>query len=342
MRYRNVVILTMLMSLWFNSYAHQTTAVSSVQTPQIQGIDGVVEAINQSTVTSLVNAKVLAIHVDVDDFVAADTLLVELDDTRIRASLEQAEAGVKIATASLTQARLELQRLTDLKSSSYVSESQLNAAQANADKALGQLQFYQAQVLESKQHLSNTKIIAPFSGVVVQRHIEVGETALVGSPLLTGFAVGQNRLVAHMPLRLVPYVEKSKALYIENKDKNWIEIGNPIIAPSADSKSHTVMVRAVLDQASFNVRPGSFIKVGVNVGDKLSLLVPTSSVIHQGDLVAVFVHLDGQFLLRQIRIGKQVGDSYEVLSGLSAGTSIAINGSAVLASQNQSVSARAH
>lgn len=311
------------------------TPVIKMTVNNVQVVDGVVEAINQSTVKSLVNAKVTAIYADVDDYVAANSLLLELDDTQIKASYNQALAGVKIAQAALKQASTDLKRLTELKQSSYVSDSDLSTAQANADKARGQLQLYQAQMAESKERLSHTKIIAPYSGVVVARHIEVGETALVGTALLTGLAVNQNRIVVHIPQRLIHYVEASNEILVQDMNQSWISLTAPVIAPIADKLSHTVMVRAMVDKSMLNVRPGSFVKVGVNSGEKTIIAVPKSAVVQQGDLVGVFVSMNGKFNLRQIRTGDTFNDKLEVLSGLLANEKVATQGLQVLALQSQ-------
>lgn len=313
----------------------QTSQVAEITVPNLQMVDGSIEAINQSTIKALVNAKVTAIHVDVDDYVAENTLLVELDDTEIRANLAQAVAGVNIAEAALIQAQSELKRLQDLKDSSFVSESALTAAQANKDKAFGQLQFYQAQVDESNLRLSYTKIIAPYSGVVVARHIEAGETALVGSPLLTGFSIDQNRVVAQVPQRLIEYIEDSKQIWVQQANKSWIALSDPIIAPSANKYNHTVLVRANISKQEFSMRPGSFIKVGVDIGPKKMITIPSSSVVYQGDLVAVFVKQSNGFTLRQIRVGKNHDGKLEVISGLVTGDIVATNGSSALSAPLQ-------
>lgn len=315
----------------------QTSKAVELIVPNLQVVDGSIEAINQSTIKALVNAKVKAIYVDVDDYVVENTLLVALDDTEIRTNLAQAVAGVSIAEAALVQAKTELKRLQDLKDSSFVSESALTAAQANRDKAFGQLQFYQAQVDESNLRLSYTKIIAPYSGVVVARHIEAGETALVGSPLLTGFSVNQNRVVANVPQRLIQNIEENKQIWVQKADKSWIGLSDPIIAPSANKYNHTVLVRANINKQEFSMRPGSFIKVGVDIGPKKILTIPFSSVIYQGDLVAVFVKQSNGFVLRQIRVGKNHDGQLEVISGLEKGDVIATNGSLALSAPQQKI-----
>ena len=222
------------LGLVLKAQATELVSVKEIQMRSQIELDGHVEAINQSTVSAQVNAKVKNIHVDVDDKVTAGTLLLELDDTELKTQLAKSNAALNVAQAQLAQAKAEHQRLQTLKDSSFVSDSDMTKADAQLQVAKANIRLANAQISQVKQLLSYTKIIAPYSGVVTARHIEVGESANVGQALLTGYALNQNRLYAHIPNSLIKWVEQQQTILAQDSNQQWITLSHLTIAPSAD------------------------------------------------------------------------------------------------------------
>lgn len=327
------IVTSLITTLVLSSPVHavETTAVKKVNLATKVILDGHIEAISESTVSSQVNAKVKKIHVDVDDRVSAGKVLIELDDTELKAQLAKANASLKVAEAQSTQAQSEYKRLKGLESESFISENDMARAVSAVEVAAANISLAKAQIAQVTQMLSYTTIIAPYTGVVTKRHIEVGETANFGQPLLTGFALNQNRLFVHVPNSLIADVESSKSILAQNAQGNWHELTNLTIAPSADVMTHTVMVRANVDKNNFSQRPGSFIEVAVKTDSRPALTVPSSAVFHQGDLSAVYVKAGDNFVLRQVMAGNVDNGVTEVISGLSENEEVAVNGAAYLA-----------
>jgi RND family efflux transporter MFP subunit len=303
-------------------------------------LNGHVEAINESTVSAQVNAKVKKIYVDVDDQVAVGKVLIELDDTELKAQLAKANASLNVAKANDAQAKSEFKRLKGLAADSFVSQNDITKASSAVDVANANISLAKAQISEVKQQLSYTTIIAPYSGVVTARHIEVGETANFGQPLLTGFALNQNTLIVHVPNYLIKDVEATKTLLAQTSDGSWKALTNLTIAPNLDTQTHTILVRANINKDDFNQRPGSFIKVAVKTDPRSALVVPMSAVFNQGDLSAVYVKLDDTYALRQVLLGEKFmadknNQVIEILSGLSVIEQVATNGAKLLSSESE-------
>ena len=320
--------------------AVETSQVQSIKLDTLVELDGHIEAISQSTVSAQVNAKVKNIYVDVDDRVTTGTLLLELDDTELKAQLAKAQAALNVAKAQSEQAQSEYKRLLGLKDSSFVSESDMTKANAAVQVSDANINLAKAQIAQVEQLLSYTKIIAPYSGVVTARHIEVGESANVGQTLLTGFALNQNRMFVHVPNSLINWVESNQNVLAADSENRWVELNNLTISPSADPMTHTVMVRANIDKQQFKQRPGSFIKLAVKTDSRNALVVPSSALIQQGDLSAVYVKLGKSFVLRQVVVGLSNSDekSIEVLSGLSLNDVVVTNGAAFIADSSNAQS----
>lgn len=332
-----LVSLSALMAV--KSYATVITEVKQIELATKVVLDGHVEAISEATVSAQVNAKVKNIYVDVDDRVAAGSVLIELDDTELKAQLAKAKASLSVAKAQLSQAESEFKRLDALQSKQFVSDNDITRANSGVEVAKANVNLAKAQIAQVEQQLSYTTIIAPYSGVVTARHIEIGETANMGQPLLSGFALNQNRLIAYIPNSLIAEVERNQVLLAKTSNQNWIELNNLTIAPSADPATHTVMVRANIDKDEFKHRPGSFIEVAVKSDTRSAFVVSQQAIIQQGDLNAVYVQLGEQYVLRQVVTGDVLQGQIEILSGLNEGDKVVANGADYLAS-NQQVSAK--
>ncbi|NVK25268.1 MAG: efflux RND transporter periplasmic adaptor subunit [Gammaproteobacteria bacterium] len=330
---KSLFTVSLLISNLFITVAQatETEKVQAVSLQTLVKLDGQVEAISRSTVSAQVSAKVKNIYVDVDDRVTTGTLLLEMDDTELKAQLAKANAALNVANAQSVQAQSEYKRLQGLKSSQFVSDSDMTKAEAAVQVAQANINLAKAQIAQVEQQLTYTKIIAPYSGVVTARHIEVGETANMGQPLLTGFALNQNRLILQVPNSLIGWIDNSQSLLAQNTEGQWVTLNNLTIAPSADPLTHTVMVRANIDKTQFKQRPGSFVKVAVATDERTALVVPEQALVQQGDLNAVYVQLDDAFVLRQVMVGEQHGDNVEVISGLREQDVVVKNGAEYLA-----------
>jgi RND family efflux transporter MFP subunit len=310
-------------------------AVKRIQLDTKVVLNGYVEAVNEATVSAQVNAKVKKIYVDVDDQVTLGKVLIELDDSELKAQLAKANASLKVAQANATQAKSEYNRLKGLTSDSFVSENDMAKATSALEVANANISLAKAQISEVKQQLTYTKIIAPYSGVVTARHIEEGETANFGQAMLTGFAINQNRLIVHVPNSLVADIDATKSLLAQTSDGFWNELTSLTIAPNLDKDTHTLLVRANIDKNTFNQRPGSFIKVAVKTDPRSALVVPSGAVFNQGDLSAVYVKIGEQYVLRQVVLGDTNKQMVEILSGLSEQDRVARLGANFLASQTK-------
>jgi hypothetical protein len=76
--------------------------------------------------------------------------------------------------------------------------------------------------------------------------------------------------------------------------------------------------------------PGQFARLAVPVGDANTIRVPAVAVIQRGQMELVFVVVNGQAQLRIIKIGRQIADEFEVVSGLNSGDQVVTEGASIL------------
>ncbi len=315
-----------------SSAADDTYVVKAVPTTQWFELEAIIEAVHQATISAQTSGRIAQIHFDVNDYVEQGQIVLQLVDTEQRAALRQAQAQVSQTQAQNRDAQLSLQRAEKLHAQGSLSQGQLDSAKAQAKSAAAAVKAAQAIKDQAEEQLSYTQIRAPYSGIVKNRHVEVGEMVSPGKPVMTGLSLSKLRAVADVPQRFAPQLRKQQDLQVLVNGES-LPTQNLVIFPYADPKSHTFKVRVDVDAEGKSIFPGMWVKLNVPMGSEDLLLVPQSSIIQRGELAAVYVKNETGFALRQVRLGERYNEQVEILSGLRPDETIAIQGYKVLAKQ---------
>jgi len=293
---------------------------------------GTVHARETAIVSAQVMGRIQQVLVREGDSVRAGQTLVVLDDAALRASVEQAQAGVKAAqsaqAAAQTNATLAastLSRYKQLESEKSVSPQEMDevtrraeAAAAGLDAVRAQTDAVRAQESGARAMLSYTRLVAPFAGVVTARMADPGTMAAPGVPLLQIDQAGA--------LQLDATVDESAIAAIHKGMKAPVAIGAGTVAgtvaeilPAADAASHSFTVKIDLPSSS-QLRAGMYGTAEFANGMRQAIAIPRSAVVSRGSLECAYV-LDSQGVaqLRYFTLGAAQGDLVEVLSGISAG-----------------------
>lgn len=288
-------------------------------------LDGVVEAVNRSTVSAQTSGRVQEILVDVNDEVAQGATIVRLRDAEQRAGLEQAEAALREARARFEEAQTEYNRVRNIYARKLVAKAELDTAAAALAAARARLEGARAAVDQAREQLDNTVVKAPYGGIVLERHVQLGEAVQPGTPLMTGFSLEDLRVVANVPQRLINPVRRHAQARVLLADGTGVAAAGLVFFPYADPASNVFKVRVNLPKGVQGLYPGMFVKTAFTVGEETRLTVPAAAVVRRGEVTAVYV-VDGERVaLRQIRAGRAEADRVEVLAGLEAGESVALD-----------------
>lgn len=287
-------------------------------------LDGVIEAVQQSTVSAQTSGRVTALPFDVDDSVPAGALIVQLEDSEQQARFSQAQAGLAEARAGLVDARQQFSRTQSLHERKLIANQALDQARNQLNAAQARLARAEAAKAEAQQQLDYTRITAPYGGILIKRHVELGESVNPGQPLLTGLSLEHLRVVVDLPQQYAGLARQQRRARVTLQDGNELETGDMTFYPYADPATHTFRLRMPLTEPDGRLYPGMLVKVSVPVETREALWIPARSVLHRSELRAVFV-LDENNLprLRQVRTGISNGEMIEVLAGLQVGERIA-------------------
>ncbi|HSH27528.1 MAG TPA: efflux RND transporter periplasmic adaptor subunit, partial [Wenzhouxiangella sp.] len=187
--------------------AAQWATVERASLADLVRLDGVVEAVQESTVSAQTAGRIVELPFDVDDIVESGALIARLEDTEQRARMQQAEAALEEAEARLEDARQRYERIAPLAERGVASQSDLDEARNALSAARAQASRARSGVAEAREQFDYTRITAPYGGVVTARHVEVGESVQPGQPLLSGFALDPLRVVVSIPQRYIAVVD---------------------------------------------------------------------------------------------------------------------------------------
>lgn len=298
--------------------------------------DGVVQAVNHATLAAQTGGRVVELPFDVNDFVKAGDVVVRFTDVEQRSARAQAEAALKAARAQAIEADAEQRRIAGLVERQLVSRAQFDQATARRDAVRAALAAAEAALMRADQGVDYTVVRAPYSGLLTERHVELGETVAPGQPLVSGLSLGQLRVEVQVPQADLAAIREHKTAVVRLADGRDVEAREVIVFPTANPQTHSFIVRVELPEMETGLQPGNAVKVRFKLGETERLLLPVTTLVRRSEIAAVYVvSPEGRVGLRQIRPGHVYGDRIEVLAGLIPGEVVALDPVAALVAQRQ-------
>lgn len=282
----------------------------------MEDVVGTVRARVRSSVEAKTSGRIEWLNVVPGQSVTSGAPLVRLDTREIAARLEQ-------ALAQREQAERDLKRFTSLVAQNAVSRQEYDATEARARAA-------RAAVVEMETVLGESRLNAPFAGVITRKFAEVGDLAVPGKPLFEIEDPTSLRFEADVPEALIGRVMPGASMPVRVPSLGRDSTGTVSeIAPAADPASRTFLVKLDVP-VDAGLRSGLFGRVSVPAGRSSGIYIPTSALVVRGQLELAFVADQGKAQMRLIRTGKHTTTDIEVLTGLNPGERLIIEGGAAL------------
>jgi RND family efflux transporter MFP subunit len=290
--------------------------------------EAIEEAVRQSTVSSQIAGRIVELRFDVGDRVERGAVIARIDERAATQAEAASRAQLGAAEAGLANARAGYERAQQLFAQKFVSQAALDKARAEFQAAESQMKATLAGAGQAATERGFATLVAPYGGVVSARHVQLGEMATPGKPIMTGFDPSTLRVVATVAAAQVASIQAGGKARIEIPAANrWVEAKSMTIVPVADPRTHSTQVRIELPDDVTGVYPGVFARAHFVTGRAARLMVPRESVLRRSELTAVYVVGDaGTPQLRQVRLGTVADErGIEVLAGLKAGERVALD-----------------
>lgn len=329
---RNALLIALMLSLGLAGCGKKQEeekkgpppSLVTVTQAQARSLEITEEAVGEADSTTApkvaaeVSGRVVKVHAEVGDAVKQGQLLAEIDATDYSADAKRLQAQ------ALTQQKLTA-RYQDLAKQGFISSSKLEEVEA---------QNVAAQELYNRaaKNLSRTRIVAPVTGRIEGRFISQGDWIDLGKPSFQ--VVGSERLRIRLPFpeTVAPRIRSGQTVYL--------------YSPSAPDKPFTGKVTDVRPMVgsgnrSFDVivevgNPGAW-KAGASVTGRVvidthanAIMVPEQSVVLRPAGKVVYVVADGQAAQRPVKTGIKDRGQIEILEGLQAGETVAVDGAGFL------------
>lgn len=309
------------------------TPIANIEPIQVQRktipneitFDGRVEAVNQATVTAQTSGRVTELPFDVGDYVEKGAVILRLTNSEQKARVNSARAQLAEAQTRLEEAQSHFVRAQELLEKNLIAKADFDRTSAEFKAAEARRASTAAAVEEAEQNLAYTILTAPYSGIMLTRHVQAGESVAPGTPLLTGLSLAQLRVAVDIPQQHIGPLRKHRTAHVQLPNEEWIATQELRIPPAADSASQTFKVLAELPEIQQELFPGTLVKVRFVTGEQQRLAIPQQALVKRGELTAVYVALpEGHLQLRYVRAGTPTGDGQvPILSGISDGEWIA-------------------
>ncbi|MDP9011617.1 MAG: efflux RND transporter periplasmic adaptor subunit [Pseudomonadota bacterium] len=332
-------------------------------TASVLDATGYVTARRQATVSAQITGTLTEVLIEEGDRVKSGQVLGRLDDTAQRASLQQAQAQFHSAQALLVQYEAQLaqsardvKRAEDLVERKLVSQQAVEQARTLVETSTAQVQaqrrqieLAQANVRSAQVQLDYCTVRAPFTGVVIAKSAQVGE---IVSPFSAGGGFTRTGIGTIVDMDSLEVDVDVNEAYI-----NRVQPGQPVdsvlnaypdwkipshviaIIPTADRSKATVKIRVGLDLKDARIVPDMGVRVSFlderkpdarNSLPPQGVLVPAAALRKEGEKDIVFVMQAQAARRRTVTLGSKVGDSRQILTGVSAGEAVIVDAPADL------------
>lgn len=286
---------------------------------------GEIRAREESPLSFRVGGKLVRREVDVGAHVKKGDLLAVLDAGDLAAQARAAQAQLTAAEAELARARADQARFAKLAGDQLVSRSTLDAQNAAATAAQGQVNAARANLDVARNQAAYTQLRAPHDGVIASRAAEAGQVVAAGQTVFTLAADAGREVAIALPESRIRDFSVGQQVVVELWSAPGQRLPGTIreISPAADPQARTYAARVNLaGEAAKAVDLGQSARVYVqDNGNRASLTVPLSAIQRSnGNGTAVWVvdPATSKLRLAPVQLGAFGESTVPVLSGVRA------------------------
>jgi multidrug efflux pump subunit AcrA (membrane-fusion protein) len=315
------------------------------------------QAIRDAVIYARTSGYLKTRHVDIGDNVAAGQLLAEIESPEIAQQLRQAQADLRqseknrdLQSANLELARATLGRYQAADAEGAVAKQALDqsvathrTAQAATAAADANIESNRANVQRFHEMTSFQRVVAPFSGTVIQRNVDVGALITAGSPVnntavapssVTGAANGLFQIAQIDALRVFVNVPQAYASTVKVGLPVRVTVRGQLMQPvtgsvtrtanALDPGTRTLLTQVDIPNPSHRMLPGMFVYVDFKIGPSgTRWRIPATAVIinAQGTRVAI-VTPGNKLHFQDVTLGRDFGTAIDVQAGLQGNETI--------------------
>ena len=295
---------------------------------------GTVKAINQAKTSAKIPGKVEKILVDEGGTVSAGHTLLSLEKTDLILTVRQAKAAVGMAEANLSKATTAWERAQELLEKGIASKEQYDFAKSAFEMAEASVSQAKADYGLARHQLENADVTTMFGGTVLQKYVDIGERVAPGQPLFEVAQIDPVEIKVGVSDRRFSELKLGQPSTIKVDGYPRLSFTGEVkkIQPIIDPTTRTFKVTIGVANPEELLKPGMFARVEIELDyHPDALVMPKAATLEEeGKYFAVAVRNDRAHRA-EIVLGFRDGNRIEVLSGLSEGDQVVLEGAYALA-----------
>ena len=275
---------------------------------------------------------------DIGSRVEKGELLAEIETPEIDQQLTQAIAAREQTASSLALAKSTVERWEGLRKKDVVSQQDLDERRSAVAQAQANLAAADANVQRLRQLEGFKRIVAPFAGVITRRNVDVGDLIDAGGGNGRAlFMLSQTdplRVYINVPQTYAQLVKPGQPVTVTQAELRGQSFKGQVARTAAaiDTATRTMQVEVSLPNRDGVLMPGAYVQVALPLAATQALVVPTNALLFRGEGARVaIVDAQGKVGLRPVSIGRNFGESIELLDGIGPKDRLVLNPSDSLA-----------
>ncbi|WP_034296557.1 efflux RND transporter periplasmic adaptor subunit [Herbaspirillum sp. RV1423] len=312
----------------------KTATVNSSGASQTLSLPGTLQGYVQSPISARAGGYLKRWYKDIGSRVEKGELLAELDTPETDQQLSQAIAARQQAASSLDLAKSTVDRWEALRKKDAVSQQELDERRSAFAQAGSNLAAADANVGRLRQVEGFKRIVAPFAGVITRRNVDVGDLVDPGSgggAARALFMLSQTdplRVYVNVPQSYANLVKQGQKVVVTQTELRGQKFEGKVArtAASIDTTTRSMQVEVALPNPDGILLPGAFVQVALPLKPSGALVVSTDTLLFRrdGTLVAT-VDAGNRVRLKRVQIGRNFGQTVEVLDGISGNERLILN-----------------
>jgi RND family efflux transporter MFP subunit len=302
---------------------------------QTLALPGTLQGFQQAPIASRSSGYLKRWTKDIGSHVEKGDLLAEIESPEIDQQLSQAVAARQQMAATLGLAKSSVERWEALRKKDVVSQQELDERRSAFAQGEANVAAADANVERLRQLQSFSRITAPFSGVITRRNVDTGDLIdSSGRPLFVLTQMDPLRIYVNVPQSYAQLVKAGQKVVVSQSELRGRSFSGEVArtAGSIDTASRTMQVEINLRNGDGALLPGAYVQVALPLAANSALVVPTSVLLFRGEGTRVaVVDAVSHVHLRPVTLGRNLGESIEVLDGVGPKDRLVVNPSDSLA-----------
>jgi RND family efflux transporter MFP subunit len=274
--------------------------------------------------------RLATVNVNIGDVVKKGQVLATFARETTEAESLQGKAALMQAEAAAESAKADADRARSIENTGALSKSQIAQYLTQEKVTRAQFEAAKAAYAASQVRLGNTQVRAPDDGVISARTATVGAVAGAGQELFR--LVRQSRMEWRAEVTPAEVGQVKVGQKVEVTAASGLTVAGTVraIAPTADPQTRNVLVFADLPKHA-ELKAGTFARGQFQIGSSQALTVPAQAiVVRDGHNYVFVIGADSKAGQRKVDTGRRAGDRVEVLQGLKADETVAVQGAGFL------------